>query len=83
MALESIYNTLHSLAKPELIVTRDMNDYPATARCSACGKGMPIRQKWINSSADNLAWFANQFRLHVEQMHPDWKLNSELVGDSL
>ncbi|MGA2216555.1 MAG: hypothetical protein ABSG51_00615 [Terracidiphilus sp.] len=54
---------------PKLTVVHDMNDYPATAKCSSCGKEMPQRQRWINSSADNLAWFADQFRFHVEQEH--------------
>jgi len=57
---------------PELIVIRDLNDYPATARCSSCGTAMPERQRWITSSAENLAWFADQFRLHVEKEHPAW-----------
>jgi hypothetical protein len=55
---------------PELIVIHDMNDYPANARCSSCGEAMPMRQRWITSSADNLAWFADQFKLHIEKEHP-------------
>ena len=63
--------TLHLEKRPELTVIRDLNDYPATARCSACGEVMPPRQRWINSSAQNLAWFADQFRLHIEREHPN------------
>jgi hypothetical protein len=74
MALESIHfrstDILRVPGKMELTIVRDMNDYPATARCSGCGEVMPVRQKWINSSAQNLAWFAEQFRLHVERHHP-------------
>jgi hypothetical protein len=55
--------------KPELTVVYDMNDYPATARCSSCGEEMPARHRWINPSAENLVWFADQFKLHVEQRH--------------
>ena len=58
--------------KPELKVVRDLNDYPATARCSSCGEEMPARQRWINSAAENLAWFADQFRMHLEHEHPFW-----------
>jgi hypothetical protein len=76
MASESIANgladTLPMVGMPELIVIRDMNDYPANARCSCCGKAMPVRESWITSSAENLAWFADQFRLHVEREHSGW-----------
>jgi NMD protein affecting ribosome stability and mRNA decay len=58
------------MAIPEMTVIADMNNYPATARCSACGQAMPTRQRWINSSADNLVWFAEQFKLHLAQQHP-------------
>jgi hypothetical protein len=61
--------TLPIATKPELIVVHDEYDYPATARCSSCGKAMPVRQRWITSSAANLRWFADQFRLHVENEH--------------
>ena len=74
MASESIrsglVDTLLISRKPELIVVHDINDYPATARCSSCGEAMPVRQSWITSSTDNLVWFADQFSLHVEQQHP-------------
>lgn len=56
-------------SKPELTVVHDLNDYPANARCSSCGKQMPVRQRWIMSSAENLDWFADQFRLHVALEH--------------
>ena len=59
--------------KPELTVIHDVYDYPATARCSSCGRVMPVRQRWITSSTDNLLWFADQFRLHVAQEHPEWR----------
>jgi hypothetical protein len=65
-------DTLPTAKAPELIVIQDMNDYPANARCSSCGEAMPLRQKWITSSADNLVWFADQFRLHLEKEHPSW-----------
>jgi len=54
---------------PELTIVHDMDNYPAAARCSRCGEEMALRQKWITSSADNLLWFADQFRLHVAQEH--------------
>jgi hypothetical protein len=76
MASESIggalVDTLPMAMKPELIVVRDEYDYPANARCSSCRKAMPVSEKWITSAADNLAWFADQFRLHVEKEHPGW-----------
>jgi hypothetical protein len=78
-------DTLPMEKAPELIVIRDMNDYPATARCSSCGKMMPVRQRWITSAADNLAWFADQFRLHVENKHPDWsgiRKNARRLSDT-
>lgn len=59
----------NSPAAPKLTVIHDMNDYPATAKCSSCGKEMPRRQRWFMSAAENLAWFADQFRFHVEQEH--------------
>jgi hypothetical protein len=80
MATKSIWSRTGDISKmdktPQLIVSRDMNDYPATARCSSCGEQMPERQRWINSSAENLAWFVDQFALHVEQVHPSWTANS-------
>lgn len=62
-----------------------MNDYPANARCSACGKEMPLRQAWFTSSTENLVWFAEQFRLHIEKEHPAWsgtRKNPEALGDT-
>jgi hypothetical protein len=56
---------------PELVITYDLNDYPVSARCSTCGAVMPQRQKWITSAAENLEWFANQFRLHLGPDDPD------------
>jgi hypothetical protein len=82
MASESIggsaVDSCSVTTKPELLIVYDEYDYPATARCSSCGKAMPVRQSWITSSTDNLIWFADQFRLHVEKQHPDWSgsLNS-------
>ena len=74
MASEPIFSSsvdaLPIASKPELILVYDINDYPATARSSVCGDAMPVRQSWINSATDNLAWFTDQFRLHVEQAHP-------------
>jgi hypothetical protein len=64
--------------KPELTIDRDMDDYPASARCSSCGKVMALRQRWINSSAENLVWFADRFRLHLAQEHPDWEALEKL-----
>jgi len=57
--------------EPELVITYDMNDYPVKARCSSCGKEMPARKGWFTSAAANLAWFADQFRLHLESDGPD------------
>lgn len=71
-----------SQVTPRLTVVHDMNDYPATAKCSACGKEMPRRQRWITSSADNLAWFADQFRFHVEQEH-SWGAESLMAERQL
>jgi hypothetical protein len=71
---------LHTAGKPELTVVRDEYDYPATARCSSCGKAMPARRRWINSSADNLLWFADQFKLHVEREHPSWSGTPKTSG---
>jgi hypothetical protein len=72
----------HSETTPKLNVIHDMNDYPATAKCSSCGKEMPRRQRWITSSADNLAWFADQFRFHVEQEH-SWGAESLMAERQL
>jgi len=65
-------DTWPTATKPELTILHDMYDYPETAKCSSCGQAMPARQRWINSSADNLAWFAVQFGLHLEKEHPAW-----------
>jgi hypothetical protein len=65
-------NALPIARKPELTVVHDEYDYPSTAKCSSCGKAMPVRQSWITSSAENLAWFADQFRIHVEKEHSGW-----------
>lgn len=62
--------------KPELKIISDMNDYPARAVCTCCGEQMPARRSWITSAADNLKWFADQFRHHVEQEHTGWKADS-------
>jgi hypothetical protein len=72
----------HSQTTPKLNVIHDMNDYPAAARCSLCGKEMPRRQRWIMSSAENLAWFADQFRFHVEQEH-SWGAESLMAQRQL
>jgi hypothetical protein len=63
---------LHLISKPKLTVVHDINDYPAAAKCSVCGEEMPLRGRWITSSAQNLAWFEDQFRIHVELEHPVW-----------
>jgi len=62
--------------KPELKIISDMNDYPARAVYTCCGTEMPARRNWITSAADNLKWFADQFRHHVEQEHTGWKADS-------
>jgi len=69
LIFRSSVKPLNTTTTPKLTVIHDMNDYPATAKCSACGKEMPRRQRWVTSAADNLAWFADQFRFHVEQEH--------------
>jgi len=61
--------TLPMAEKPELTIVHDMDDYPATARCSTCGREMALRQRWFTSAAENLAWFGDRFRLHLEQEH--------------
>jgi hypothetical protein len=67
-----LVGTLPLARKLELIVVHDEYDYPAAARCSSCGKAMPVSPMWIASSAENLAWFADQFWLHVKNEHPGW-----------
>jgi len=74
--------TLAMATKPELTVVYDEYDYPATARCSSCGKAMPSRQRWITSAADNLTWFAEQFTLHIEKDHRGWRDAVESPGRS-
>ena len=64
-------NTFGHGRTPEMTILNDMDDYPAIARCSCCGAVMPTRQKWFHSAADNLAWFADQFRLHLVQEHSE------------
>jgi hypothetical protein len=59
--------------KPELRIIRDLNDCPVQATCSCCGEEMPACRSWFTSAADNLKWFADQFRHHVEQEHTGWK----------
>jgi len=54
--------------KPELTIIHDMDDYPAVARCSTCGKEMALHQRWITSSKENVVWFADQFRLHLAEV---------------
>jgi hypothetical protein len=67
-----LVGTLPLARKLELTVVHDEYDYPAAARCSSCGKAMPVSPMWIASSAENLAWFADQFWLHVKNEHPGW-----------
>jgi hypothetical protein len=43
---------------------------------------MPRRQRWVNSASDNLAWFADQFRFHVEQEH-SWGAESLMAQRQL
>jgi hypothetical protein len=33
---------------------------------------MPLRGRWITSSPQNMVWFEDQFRIHVEEEHPAW-----------
>jgi len=84
MVSESIGNgsvdTLPMAIRPELTVVRDEYDYPVTARCSSCGKAMPVRERWITSSAENLVWFADQFRRHVEREHTGWSVALKVPG---
>lgn len=47
--------TLCMATNPELTIVRDVNDYPATARCSVCGSEMKLLQRWISSSTENFA----------------------------
>jgi hypothetical protein len=62
--------------KPELKIICDLNDCPTRAICSCCGEEMPARRGWFTSAADNLKWFADQFRHHVELEHTGWKARS-------
>jgi hypothetical protein len=62
--------------KPELEIIRDLNNCPTQAICSCCGEEMPVPRSWITSAADNLKWFADQFRHHVEREHTGWKADS-------
>jgi len=82
LIFRSSVKPLHATTTPKLTVVLDMNDYPATAKCSACGKEMPRRQRWITSSADNLAWFADHFRFHVEHEH-SWGAESLMAQRQL
>jgi hypothetical protein len=53
----------------ELQMRYDENSIPVSAKCSLCGEEMPQGAPRIMNPIDNIAWFAAQFRLHVERNH--------------
>jgi len=48
----------------------DENSIPVSAKCSMCGMQMPQRKPRIMSPIENVAWFAAQFDLHLQENHP-------------
>ena len=61
---------LHIMAtKLELMVDYNSSSHPISAKCSGCGKQMPIMEAKGASSTDSIKWFAIQLDLHVRQEH--------------
>jgi len=54
---------------PVLMIDYNSNSHPVSARCSGCGKQMPVMAAKGASSADSFKWFAIQFDLHVRHKH--------------
>jgi hypothetical protein len=55
---------------PEMQLKYDGNGIPISAKCSACGSTMPQSSPRITNPIDNVAWFRDQFSLHVAESHP-------------
>lgn len=61
---------------PELSFTYDAATCVLSARCSLCGREMPINLKGSANSSDDIKWFAAQFDLHMKQKHlPEYKIH--------
>src|SRR5258708_28133769 len=68
-SLVRAYNLAMPARATELLMRYDENSLPIGAKCSQCGEQMPQAEPRITNSIDNVAWFAAQFRLHVERNH--------------
>jgi hypothetical protein len=55
---------------PEMQLKCDGNGIPVLAKCSAGGATMQQSTPRITNAIDNVAWFRDQFALHVAQCHP-------------
>jgi hypothetical protein len=54
--------------RPELTIFYDADNLPASAKCSACGEGMPTAYP-RTASAEIIEWFAAHFEIH-KGLHP-------------
>lgn len=62
----------YTLVMPQILRLQTRYDeysIPVSAKCSICGEQMPQGKPRIVQPADNVAWFAVQFDLHVTQRH--------------
>jgi hypothetical protein len=60
---------------PTMIIVRDVNDVPISAKCSECGEKIPQCRPWVTSKELNLKWFADQFSVHKSQKHSSGVVN--------
>jgi hypothetical protein len=58
--------------EPELIIGYDVDSFPTTAVCSACGAAMADPSLTVTDYQDTLEWFSKKFALHLRKKHgPD------------
>jgi hypothetical protein len=66
--------------QPELKISCHQDGFPKDGTCSACGETMPQGHAKAAVSKENVTWLAEQFKLHVEEKHPE-KPNMSLAED--
>jgi hypothetical protein len=54
---------------PTLKITYDSDNFPVSARCSACGQEMPEGDLRRTFKRGNLEWFKVHFDLHRKLKH--------------
>jgi hypothetical protein len=54
---------------PKLKITYDAKNFPASAKCSACGEEMPRGEVRTAFKGEKLKWLKDQFDLHKTKRH--------------